>query len=164
MREVDAITRRTRPYHHQNASSGHKFTPIGESFLDVNGLKMKFHIVNKGHPILGQQACTQLILIACIDQIDDNTGNKTNNSGPLSTRADQWVSKYADISPGLGLIKTNAKRHVALTSHPLLIHQDESPMPFRVIAKQHQPTSWVNSITIVCKPNKLRVSWPDKTK
>ena len=73
--------------------SDHKFTPIGESTLTINGQQMRFHIVDTGHLILGHQACLQLPLIARIDPIGAEENINTTRS--LSPCADRLVSPSA---------------------------------------------------------------------
>ena len=88
----------------------------------------------------------------------------------MSARAKQMVSEYTDVFSGLGLIKTNATIHIhsCIPSVvdppkriPHAIHNQvkqelDCMLKLGVIA-EHQPTEWVNSTTIVCKPGKLRI-------
>ena len=90
--------------------SGHKIKPEGETTIQIDGQDFKFQVVNKGHPILGKDACVRLNKVARIDALD--TIKTTHRSdGCMSEQADKMVSEFKDVFHGLGLIKSDAVIH-----------------------------------------------------
>ena len=79
------------------------------------------------------------------------------------------VSHYTDVFKGLGLIKSDATIHIDKTIPPVIDPPGKIPYAIQVhaeikrmlqlgvIVKQMEPTEWVNSITIVRKPSKIRI-------
>ena len=79
------------------------------------------------------------------------------------------VSKFKDVFHGLGLINSNAVIHTDPNIVPVVDPPRRIPFAIQnevkkeidrmleigVIKVQNEPTDWVNSITIVRKPNKL---------
>ena len=102
-----------------------------------------------------------------IHQIDEMTHNKGDHCH--SEKAKSMVSKFEDVFQGLGLIKTNAIIHIDPTIPAVIdpprriayaiqnkVHKElKCMLVLGIIAEQHDPTSWVNSITIIQKPHKL---------
>ena len=143
--------------------SGHTMTPHGEATIHVEGAPIKFLIIAGGAPILGKQACERLGLLT---RVDSSNQERTDNSD-----ANQLVNTYHDVFKGLGLIKANAHIYVDENVTPCIdpphriphaIHDNvkqelKRMVDLGVIIEQNEPTDWVNSITIVRKPNKIRV-------
>ena len=154
--------------------SGHRIVPQGETTIDVNGQSLKFQVVNNGSPILGKRACQILNLIRLVNsvaEVTDRTDHRepaTRNNGCI---AEKMVKEYIDVFTGLGCIKTNTIIHVNNEIEPVIDPPRRIPYAIQdqvkkeitrmldigVIVRQEQPTEWVNSITIVQKPNKIRV-------
>ena len=147
--------------------SGHWIVPEGEAIINIKGQPIKSQVVCNGHPILEKQAHVQLKMIV---RINDLT-KQGPTSGCLSTRSEALLSQYHDVFNGLGLIKTNATIHtdpkvIPVVDPPRCIpyaiynqvyNEIQIMFKFGVITEQKEPTKWVNSITTVCKPNKIRV-------
>ena len=145
--------------------SGHRITPVGEDILNVNGYDLSFQIVKNGTAILGKEACVELNLLVRVDTVTSQLIEQCNHT------AKGLVRSYLDVFTGLGLIKTNTKIHVNPNITPSVDPPRRIPYAIRekvqaelqrmiklgVIVEQHEPTEWVNSITIVQKPNKLRI-------
>ena len=144
--------------------SGERFRPEGETTLTIRGEALRFQVTSKGGPILGTDACVLLKLIERIDALDEEDIS-------LSKDADNLVNTYADVFKGLGTIMVNAKIHIDKTITPIVDPPRRIPhaiasnvkkeldkmIRLGVITEQVEPTPWVSSITIVKKPNKIRI-------
>ena len=149
--------------------SGERIHPIGEATIDVCGKLLRFQVINNGCAILGIEACIDLGLIYRVHMIETAIQNEAN--GTDDTYAKQLVNKYKHVFKGLGCIKSNAVIHIDSNISPVIDPPRRIPhaiqeavrneldkmMEMGVIVKQDSPTPWVNSITIVKKPNKLRI-------
>ena len=145
--------------------TGERIQPEGEAFVDINNHKLRFQITDAGSPILGKDACVTLKLITRIDAIN------TKADWTTMEYAKKLVNNYENVFNGLGTIKVNATIHVDPNVTPVIdpprriphaIEQDvkkelDRMLKLGVIVYQDEPTPWVNSITIVKKPNKIRV-------
>ena len=152
----------TKPTCNIISYSGHHMTPTGETELIINNTPTKFLIVREGSPILGKQTCEKLGIISRIDTL-----TSTNDDSDTT----KLVNKYNDIFKGLGLVKTDAHIYIDNTVEPCIDPPRRIPHAIQpavrkeldrmikigVIVEQNEPTDWVNSITIVKKPNKIRV-------
>ena len=153
--------------------SGHHITPDGETQLDTGGRQLTFTVVSKGESILGNDACQQLGLIARIDAVNTTRDEDAadQNEQHDAQEATKLVNRYSDVFKGLGLIKTEAHLYVDNTIEPTIDAPRKIPIAIQenvrkelkrmvdigVITHQNEPTEWVNSITIVQKPNKTRI-------
>ena len=154
--------------------SGHRISPRGETILGINGQPTKFQVVDNGSAILGKQACQNLNIIRLVDsvqEIDQQQHSREPATAAAGSRAQKTVKHYTDVFSGLGCIKTNAVIHVDSNVQPVVDPPRRIPYAIQdkvkcelkrmvdigVIVKQEEPTEWVNSITIVQKPNKIRV-------
>ena len=148
--------------------SGERFRPEGETTLNIRGRGLRFHVTTRGGPILGLDACLELKIIERIDMLDEDEAQEDMS---ISTDADNLVNTYADVFKGLGTIMVNAHIHVDKTVTPVVdpprriphaiekkVKEElEKMIKLGVIAEQVEPTPWVSSITIVKKPNKIRI-------
>ena len=142
--------------------SGHRIQPQGETMLTIEGRPVRFQVLSIGSPILGKAACVQMKLIARIDNVDAKED---------VVAAESMVKSYNDIFTGLGLIKTGATIHIDNNVTPVIDpprripcaiekkvkNEIERMLKLGVIVKENEPTEWVNSITIVKKPDKIRI-------
>ena len=143
--------------------TGQRVQPIGETMIKINGQDIKFHITENGSPLLGKDTCVRLNMIARIGSVDKSGCNKQ--------KANKMVNIYKDVFEGLGKIKVGAKIYVDETVEPVIDPPRRIPhsiiddvkreldrmLKLGVITEQAEPTPWVNSITIVRKPGKIRV-------
>ena len=150
--------------------SSEQITPIGKISLNNAGNLSTFQVAESGTPILGKEACVTLKLLARIDSISDEHNNELTNI-TTNAEAQELVIKYSDLYSGLGKIKTNVLIHVDHNIPPVIdppcripaaieskVKDELSKMlKLGVIVEQNEPTKWVNSITIVKKPNKICV-------
>ena len=138
--------------------SGHKLHPIGQANLRVRGKVLTFQIVDSGEPIMGGDSCRMLNLIKRINTMNAN-------------EAQNILSDYEDLFTGLGCIRSDY--HLFTDPNVLPVVDPPRRIPYAVqndakaelermehegvIIRQYEPTPWVNSITIVRKPNKTRI-------
>ena len=141
--------------------TGQRIQPEGEANIRIGHHTLKFQVTTSGSPILGKDACVKLNLI---NRINELTTRPTEPS-----TAEEMVNKYKDVFTGLGLIKSNAKIYIDNTVPPVIDPPRRIPhaifdqvkkeldrmVNLGVIVEQTEPTSWVSSITIVHKPNKI---------
>ena len=140
--------------------SGHKIVPSGETVLKIKNMDVTFHIAEHVEPILGRDMCEQLGLL----MRNVNSVNKTWN-------CDDALREYDDVFRGLACIQSGAHLHVDPNVTPSVDPPRRIPHAVReqvkaeldrmesldVICKQVEPTPRVTSMTIVRKPNKIRV-------
>ena len=124
----------------------------------MNQHKLCFQGTNNGNPILGKTACVALNLLSRVDKLHDVQVWKTQEFAPKK----HLVNKH--IFDGISTIKVDTTIHVDphVTPDPLrrIPHATESEVKkeldrmvkIGVIARHIEPTPWVNSITIVKKP------------
>ena len=149
------------------AYSGHRVQPEGEATICINNCKLCMVVIKGGSPILGKSACEQLQLVARIGMIEAVNGNEESNA----TDCNSTVKLFSDVFQGLGLIETDAHIHVDPSVEPSIDPPRRIPHAIKdrvkieldrmldlgVIIEQTEPTEWVNSITIVRKPDKIRI-------
>ena len=142
--------------------SGHKIIPCGEATLQVNGNRIRFQVVKGVDPILGRDTCKQLGLVKRIEAV---------SSKPETRVSESLVSEFQDVFTGLGCITTDCHLYTDPSVEPVIDPPRRIPYAIRdqvkaelermenlgVIVRETKPTPWVNSMTIVQKPNKIRV-------
>ncbi|XP_028418562.1 uncharacterized protein K02A2.6-like [Dendronephthya gigantea] len=122
-------------------------------------------IIDEDAPsLLGRKTCLELGLIERIMNLDRSDGD--NESG------DDILNHYPDLFSGLGCIQSVGKHHIEVDPNikPVIHPPRKVPAALRhrikelermvdlgLIETQSEPTSWVNSMVTVAKPNKLRV-------
>ena len=146
--------------------SGHRIIPDGEATITIDGTPIDMLVVKDGSPILGKEACEDLQLLLRINVIETPSEIDIEQK-----QSNDTVKKYNHVFNGLGLIKSEAHIFVDNNVQPCIdpprriphaIENDvknelQRMLNLGVIMKQDDPTDWVNSITIVRKPNKLRI-------
>ena len=144
--------------------SGQRIKPEGEAVIVINGRRLQFQITTGGSPIIGKNGCVQLQLVKRVAELVQCTDID-------NTEANKLVNDYSDIFTGLGTIKVDAKIHIDNAINPTIDPPRRIPhaiidkvkkeldkmISLGVIVEQIEPTPWVSSITIVKKPNKIRI-------
>ena len=148
--------------------SGQCIVPKGEASILVNGRQLRFQVTAAGSPILGKSACVELHLVARVGEMCQQTDQEDNSD---TSTAENMVNEFADVFTGLGTIKVGAKIHIDKNVSPTVDPPRRIPhaiidkvkkeldkmLSLGVIVEQIEPTSWVSSITIVKKPDKIRI-------
>jgi hypothetical protein len=138
--------------------------------MTLQGKPLVFQVVKHGEPILGKDACTALGLI-----------KRTQNKDVQPVAAEQMkqnttmkdlTKQYKDVFTGLGCIQSNYKIQLDTKEPPTVDPPRRIPHSLQdsvkrelqrmeemdVITKEVEPTPWVNSMTVVSKPNgKVRI-------
>ena len=140
--------------------TGHKMIPLGVVHITVNGCELEFQVVEGGDAILGRESCEKLGYVRRIHAITE-TDQKTK----------ALVDGYKDVFSGLGVILSQYHIEVDPNIQPCIdpprrvahaltsqVKSELSRMEeMGVIKRQYEPTPWVNSMTIVRKPGKIRI-------
>ena len=150
--------------------SGHKIIPIGKARFEClrknKSHQITFQIIDEDAPsLLGRKTCLELGLIERIMNLQRSDGGNESD--------DDILNQYPDLFTGLGCIKSIGKHHIEVDPNikPVVHPPRKVPAALRprvlqelqrmedpgVIEKQSEPTSWVNSMVTVLKPNKLRI-------
>lgn len=148
------------------AYTGHKMTSLGKKLItcEYKGQKHKieFEIIQKDAPaILGRDACQKLGLVKRLYEIGKDT---------------DILKDFEDLFSGLGCLP--GKHHIEIdhTVRPVIHAPRKIPVALRdkvidelhrmeqmgVIAKQTEPTEWVNSMVTVVTPKKIRICMDPK--
>ena len=148
--------------------SGQCIVPKGEATILVNGRRLRFQVTESGSPILGKSACVELKLIARVGEVNQDVQHQEDSGAQA---AEKLVNEYIDVFSGLGTIKVGAKIHIDENVNPTIDPPRRIPhaiidkvkleldkmLDLGVIVEQIEPTPWVSSITIVKKPDKIRI-------
>ena len=147
------------------AFGGSKLTTCGKAILPCqhNGKKynIEFEVLDQDVPnILGLSTSVELNLIKRIDTVQEQNTPDNSNS--------EIYEKYKDVFDGLGCITDilyhidvdpscqpiiHPPRRVPIMLRPQLQEELERMERLEVIEKVSTPTSWVNSMVTIVKPN-----------
>lgn len=139
--------------------SGSNITVIGKCYLKIihknNLYILKFIIAQvNSPPILGREACEELGLIKRVMSISNTSKNSI-------------LDEFPDLFVGIGCLPGEYKIQLNNNVKPVIHAPRRLPLALRdqikskltemvsqgIIAKVEGPTDWVNSITVVKKPN-----------
>ena len=152
--------------------SGERIRPDGEFTAWIKGQELRFQVVKNGSAIMGKDGCVALGLVKRVNAISKREQGKTVPVIEVEEpNAQMLVNNYLDIFSGLGKIKSNATIYVDEEVQPVIDPPRRIPHAIKekvkseidrmlrlgVIVEETEPTPWVNSITIVQKPDKIRV-------
>ena len=140
--------------------SGHRLTPHGVTTINIKGHDVKFQVIEEGDPILGRDTCEKLNLI-----------QRINSLTAKHEQGNNLMEEYKDVFSGLGCISKNYHLFTNPNVEPSVDPPRRIPYAIRdqvkeeldrmvdtgVIVRHYEPTPWVNSMTIVKKPNKVRI-------
>lgn len=153
--------------------SGHKMTTNGTITLPCklgsNMYSVIFHVVDKDvKPVLGADTCEHMGLVKRVHRVDPIEIEKC----PSDNIPPDIQKEYGDIFTGLGCLPGKHSIKIDTDVTPIIHAPRKVPLALKnklktelnrmerlgVIIKQDKPTSWVNSMVTVVKPNgKLRI-------
>lgn len=151
------------------AYGGFKIRPKGQMKLFAyNGnskTQLNFLIADGSiKPILGLQACVTLGFIARTDNTNDQS---TTTTYIHSIEEKSFISEYADIFDGLGIIKRNQQLIVSPTERPIAKPPRRIPAKIvdrvkqkideleatGIVERVDEPAQWVHNLVVVEKPD-----------
>ena len=155
---------------------GEKIVPEGKTELNVRGQRLTFQIVNRGEAILGKEACELLGLIKRTHIQDIETVKpqnvKSDKCKSTYNNMKELAEEFKEVFSGLGCIESDYKlvldksvpptvdppRRIPHSLHEKVKDELRRMEELNVIVKENEPTPWVNSMTVVSKPNgKVRI-------
>ena len=143
--------------------SGHTIKPIGSirlpCYFNNNIYDIEFQVIDQAAPtILGSETCQKVGLVQRMYKLDNPVENVDNSD---------IKTEYSDLFEGIGHLPGKHKIHVDPNVTPVVHPPRRIPISMRdkvkdelsrmeregIIKKVTKPTSWVNSMVVVTKPN-----------
>lgn len=154
---------------HLEAYGGTNITTTGQINLKClyknRGKNLDFVIVDiNSKPILGLDACEQLLLIKRLDSL--GSLDKTNYN--VLNEKDVFLKKYQDIFEGIGKFPDKLKIKIQKGANPIAMPPHRIPLSIKdrllnklndleikgIISKLNEPVEWLSNLVIVEKPDK----------
>ena len=143
--------------------SGHTIKPIGSvklpCYFNNNIYEIEFQVIEQSAPtILGSETCQKIGLIQRMYKLEKAVENVDNSD---------IQTEYSDLYHGIGRLPGKHKIYIDPTVTPVVHPPRRLPISMRdkvknelsrmvkegIIKKVKKPTSWVNSMVVVTKPN-----------
>lgn len=128
-----------------------------KSICKSNPYLLKFNVVDvTSSPVLGREACEEMDLVKRIMAVSVN-----------KSKSEQILNEFPDVFEGIGCLPCEYKIRLSTDARPIVHAPRKLPIAIRdvvkrklsemleqgVITKVEEPTDWVNSMTVVQKPN-----------
>ena len=143
--------------------SGHIIKPIGSirlpCYFNSNIFEIEFQVIDQKAPtILGSETCQKVGLVKRMYNLENPIENIDNSDIEM---------EYSDLFQGIGHLPGKHKIHIDPNVTPVVHPPRRIPISMRdkvkdelsrmvkegIIKKVTKPTSWVNSMVVVTKPN-----------
>ena len=143
--------------------SGHTIKPLGSiklpCYFNNNIYEIEFQVIEQNATtILGSETCQKIGLIRRLYNVEKSVENMDNSD---------IQNEYSDLFHGIGRLPGKHKIHIDQNVTPVVHPPRRSPITMRdkvkdelsrmvkegIIKKVKKPTSWVNSMVVVTKPN-----------
>ena len=143
--------------------SGHTIKPLGSKklpcYFNNNIYEIEFQVIEQNATtILGSETCQKIGLIRRMYNVEKSVENMDNSD---------IQNEYSDLFYGIGRLPGKHKIHIDHNITPVVHPPRRLPITMRdkvkdelshmvkegIIRKVKKPTSWVNSMVVVTKPN-----------